>query len=146
MSSNLKKQECSRIPVECILPAAVAVCWGVCLSACWDTPPRVDLEPPGCGPRDSPGCGPGDPPARPLSFPPGCGPGQTPQAPPGCGPGNLQGMLGYHPPPRIESQTRVKHNLAPTSLRAVKKKKVELGMYLWSVHRVARFVGRARST
>ena len=43
--------------------------WGVCLSACWDTP----------------GCGPGDP------------PGQTPEAPPGCGPGDLQGMLGYHP-------------------------------------------------
>ena len=32
------KQEC--IPVGCVPPAAVAV-WGVCLSACWDTPPWV---------------------------------------------------------------------------------------------------------
>ena len=61
-------------------------CRGVCLSACWDTPP-------GCGPRD--------PQARPLNFPLGCGPGdppgQTPQLPPWMWPGNLQGMLGYHP-------------------------------------------------
>ena len=53
---------------------------GVCLSACWDTPPGVGLEtPPGCGPGDppqvwawrhtplgvgletTPRCGPGDP-------------------------------------------------------------------------------------
>ena len=38
------KQEC--IPVECILPAAVAVSWEVCLSVYWDTPPRVGLETP----------------------------------------------------------------------------------------------------
>ena len=54
---------------------------GVCLRACWDTPPR---------------CGPGDPPwmwawrpilARTLNFPPG------------CGPRNLQCMLCTPPPP-----------------------------------------------
>ena len=40
------KQEC--IPVGCVPTATVAVCWGgVCLSACWDTPP------PGCGPGDT---------------------------------------------------------------------------------------------
>ena len=56
MISHLK-QEC--IPVGCVPPAAVAIMGegvGVCLSACWDTPPR-------CGPGDhSPRCGPGDPP------------------------------------------------------------------------------------
>ena len=33
------EQEC--IPVGCVPPAALAVCWGgdVCRSACWDTPP-----------------------------------------------------------------------------------------------------------
>ena len=54
-------QEC--IPVGCVLPAAVAICWGegVCLSACWDT-------------HHSPGCEPGDPPpARPLNLPLGVG-------------------------------------------------------------------------
>ena len=36
------KQEC--IPVGCVPPAAVAVCWGsVCLSACWDTPPSPQV-------------------------------------------------------------------------------------------------------
>ena len=47
--------------------------WGVCLSACWDTPPRcgpgylrplgvgLDTPTPGCGPGEVPGCGPGDP-------------------------------------------------------------------------------------
>ena len=68
-----------------------------------ETPLGVGLETPwvwawkpGCGPGDPPGCGPGDPLgvgletplARPLNFLPG------------CGPGNLQGMLGYRPPPR----------------------------------------------
>ena len=46
----------------------------VCLSACWVIPPGVWAWRP--------------PQARPLNFPPG------------CGPGDLQGMLGYHPPPR----------------------------------------------
>ena len=42
----------------------------------------------------------------PLNFPLGCGPGACPHwtdrlnFPLGCGPGNLQGMLGYTPPPR----------------------------------------------
>ena len=55
----VKPQEC--IPVGCVLPAAVVVCWwGVYLSACWDTLPR-------CGPEDpSPGCGPGNRPQAPT--------------------------------------------------------------------------------
>ena len=45
---NFIKQEC--IPtLGCVPPAAVAVHGGVCLSACWDTPPP------------SPRCGPGTP-------------------------------------------------------------------------------------
>ena len=40
------KQEC--IPVGCVPPAAVAVWWGVCLSACWET------SPPRCWPGDPP--------------------------------------------------------------------------------------------
>ena len=78
--------------------------------------------PPGCGPGGNPlgvgletpsRCGPGDPPGVGLETPhPGQTPqlppwvwawippsGQTPQLPLGCGPGDLQGMLGYHPPP-----------------------------------------------
>ena len=65
---------------------------GVCLSACWDTPPR-------CGPGDPPGCGPGDPPGVGLKTPPSS---HTPQLSPSFGPGDphgdLQDMLGYHPP------------------------------------------------
>ena len=39
----VKEQEC--IPVGCVPPAAVAVCWGgVCLSACWDNSLGVGLE------------------------------------------------------------------------------------------------------
>ena len=58
------KQEC--IPVGCVLPVAVTVHGGICLSACWDTqPPWVWA---------------GDPHARHVGIPP----------PP------LQGMLGYH--------------------------------------------------
>ena len=102
-------QEC--IPVGCVLPAAVAVCWGggVCLSACWDTPrcgpgnpPSVGLETPLCGPGDPPGCGLETPPGHTPQLPSlGCGP-RDPQARPlnfplGCGPEDLQGMLGYHP-------------------------------------------------
>ena len=65
-------QEC--IPVGCIPPTAVAVSWGVHLSACWDTnsPLGVGLETPRCGPGDTPlGVG--------LETPPGCGPGDPPQ-------------------------------------------------------------------
>ena len=69
---SVSKQEC--IPVGCVPPAAVAICWGVCLSACWDpnpppppvwawTPPGVDLD---------------TPPTRPPQHPPGCGPGDSP--------------------------------------------------------------------
>ena len=66
--------------------------WGVCLSACWDTPPQVWAwgSPLGVG-LETP------PPARPLKLPLE------------CGPGNLQGMLGYQPPPPpVDGQTRVK--------------------------------------
>ena len=118
----MKKQEC--IPVGCVPPAAVAVSWGVCLSACWDTlpwvwawrppqvwarksPPGLGLETPlGVGWRPPwvwvwrpPGCGPGDPPSVGL---------ETPQVSPWVWAwkparhawihphGDLQGMLGYH--------------------------------------------------
>ena len=74
---------------------------GVCLSACWDrhptgvvleTPPGVSLETPlGVDlryPQLPPWVWAWRPPTQiPLNFPTG------------CGPGNLQGMLGYHPPP-----------------------------------------------
>ena len=92
-------QEC--IPVGCVLPAAVAVCWGGGVSASVHVgiPPGVGLETPlvwawrppcvgleGVAWRPS-GCGPGDPPdhtPQPPSL--GCGPrdppGQTPQLPP----------------------------------------------------------------
>ena len=69
---------------------------GVCLSACWDTPPR-------CGPRDPPGVGLDSLPLGVgLETPLGVGL-ETPQARPfklplGCGPENLRGMLGYTPP------------------------------------------------
>ena len=68
------KQEC--IPVGCVPPAVVAVCWGV-----WGVSASVlaGIHPPRCGS--------GDPSARPLNLPPG------------CGPGDLQGMLGYYPSP-----------------------------------------------
>ena len=68
------KQEC--IPVGCVPPAVVAVCWGgvggVCLSACWDIPPPgVGLETPQPYPSTSPWVWAWRPP-----------PGQTPQPPP----------------------------------------------------------------
>ena len=93
-TQNDIKQEC--IPVGCVLPAAVAVCWGgVCHSACWDTPPRpgpgqplrglglepsgvgLDSLPPGVGLetlwvwacRDPLGVGLETPPARPPNLP-----------------------------------------------------------------------------
>ena len=81
---SIFKLEC--IPVGCVPPASVAVCWegGVCLIACWDTRPTplgVGLEnpqvwawrPPGQTPQPPPGCGPGDLLARPLNLPPGVG-------------------------------------------------------------------------
>ena len=87
-----------------------------------DTPLGVGLETPWPDPSSSPlGVGLETPLARPLKLPLGCGPGdppwpdpsssplgvglETPLARPlkfpiGCGSGNLQGMLGYTPPPR----------------------------------------------
>ena len=68
-TKNLLLQEC--IPVGCVPSVAVAVCWGggVCLSACWDTPPDPG-SPQVCAWTLS-GCGPGH-------TPPRCGPGQPP--------------------------------------------------------------------
>ena len=58
-------QEC--IPVGCVPPAGVAVCWGGCLPQC------MLGYTPGPGPGEPPplGCGPGDPPhpPRPHNFP-----------------------------------------------------------------------------
>ena len=55
-------------------------CGGICLSACWDTPPiGVGLEtPPGVGLETPPGVGLETPLVRPLNFPPGCGPWDLP--------------------------------------------------------------------
>ena len=77
--SNFMKQEC--IPVGCILPTAVAI-GGVCLSACWDTPPSWvwAWRPPWVWAWSPPGCGPGN--LQDMLD-------TTPQDP-------LQGMLGYH--------------------------------------------------
>ena len=80
----------------------LCVCvWGVCLGACWDTPPGVGLETPlGVGLETPPRCGPGDHPRCGTGDPPGCGPGDTPSPqvwdwrhplPPGVG-------LETHPP------------------------------------------------
>ena len=83
VSTNRKrkiKQEC--IPVGCVPPAAVVVCWGVSASVHAGIPPA---------------CGPGDPPWVWACWRP---PRPDPStSPPGCGPGDLQCMLGYHPPP-----------------------------------------------
>ena len=73
------KQGC--IPVGCVPPAAVAVCWGgggVCLSACWNTSPGPGYA------RTGPGPGPlkvwaWTPPPRPDRQPP---PGLGPRHPP----------------------------------------------------------------
>ena len=83
---------------------------GICLSACWDTPP---------------GCGPGDPPGVGLETPSG----QTPQLPPwvwAWRPARHAGippvMHAGIPPPLVNRilDTRFwKYYLAPTSLRAV---------------------------
>ena len=90
------KQVC--IPVGCVPPACGSSHQlGVCLSACWDTPP------PQCGTGDPPGCGSGDHPdhahqpppgwgletplARPLNFPPPrCGPRDPPWPDPSSSP------------------------------------------------------------
>ena len=97
------------IPVGCVPPTAVAVCWG-CLPQCWYTPrvwawrpPGVGLETPRCGTEETP-------------------PGQTPQLPPwvcawrrarhaGIPPGDLQDMLGYHHPPSTEFLTHASENI-----------------------------------
>ena len=126
---------------RCVLPAALAVSWGVSASVhAGIHPPGVGLEtplgvglenPPGLGLENPPRCGPGDPTRCGPGDPPGCGPGdppgvgletplETPQAPPWVWAwkparharihplGDLQGMLGYHPPPPVDIQTRVK--------------------------------------
>ena len=66
---------------------------GVCLSACWDTPPWVwAWRPSQCGPGNPPpGIGLETPPGQTPQLPPWVWawrppPGQTPQLPPGCGP------------------------------------------------------------
>ena len=82
---------------------AVAISWGICFSACWDTPPWVwtwrTLLPDVA--METPRCGPGDPLGVGMETPLGVGM-ESPLArllklPPGCGPGDQQGMLGYHP-------------------------------------------------
>ena len=96
----MKIQEC--IPVGCVLPTAVAVCWSGVLASvhagipthpwvwAWRPthPPGVGLEiPHGQTPQLIPWVWPyRHPQARPLNLPPG------------CGPGDLQCMLGYHHP------------------------------------------------
>ena len=55
----------------CTARSSSCLLGGVCLSACWDTPP-------GCGPGDPPGCGPG--PSRcGLETSPQVWPGDSPQ-------------------------------------------------------------------
>ena len=121
---------------------------GVCLSACWDTPPPplgVGLEtpPPGVGLETPPGVGLDTPSvsletllgvgletpvARPLKLTLGCEPGNL-KGMLGYTPGYLQGMLGYHlqgmlgyPLPRwTEWQTRVKTQPSQTSFSGGKK-------------------------
>ena len=55
---TLTKQEC--IPVGCVPPTAVAICWGVLPQFMLGSPPRF-------GPGDPRSCGPGNPPPRPDS-------------------------------------------------------------------------------
>ena len=63
----------SGIQQECI-PAGCVPCWGVgvCLSACWDTPPGPG--PPGVGLDNPLRCGPGHPPSQIPQPPPGSRP------------------------------------------------------------------------
>ena len=91
--------------------------WGVCLSACWDTPPPPPPwcgigEPPWCEPKAPPDVGLEPPPCQTPQLPPWVWAWRPPMArplkfPPGVGletcmvcwdtiPGDLQGMLGYH--------------------------------------------------
>ena len=121
MTMATKRQE--YIPVGCVLPAAVAVCWagGRCLPQCMlEYPPGVGLETP-------PRCGPGDAPWVWAWRPP---PGQTPQLPPwvwawrparhaGIPPAMHAGIP--HPPLWIEWQTGAKILPCPKlRLRVVK--------------------------
>ena len=85
---QIEEQEC--IPVGCVPPTAVAVCWGdICLSACWDTPPWAWVWTPPWAwawtPRawTPPKCGHGHPPCVGLDTWP---PSQPPQLPPWSGP------------------------------------------------------------
>ena len=88
----LPKTSCKQeyIPVGCVPPVAVAVCWGrgrgICLSACWDTPR---------------GFGPGDPLARLFNLTPECGLGDTP---PGRPPGHTA-----HPSPWVWAWISASH-------------------------------------
>ena len=67
-NDTMLKQEC--IPVGCVPPAAVAVCWGGLPQCVLGSPLRVwAWRPPRLDPSTSP---------------------------PGCEPGDLQDMLGYH--------------------------------------------------
>ena len=126
------KQEC--IPVGCVPPTAVAMCWGgsVCFSACWDTPLGQDTHllgvgletPPGVGletPWQTPQLPPWvwawrpPPPARPLNFPwvwawrrP---PVRPLNLPPWCGPGDPP------PPPWTEFLTDASENITLPQLR-----------------------------
>ena len=77
--NHYDKQEC--IPVGCVPPAAVAVCWGGDLPQCMlgYLPGCVPGDPPGQFPHNlPPGCVPGDPSVRSLNILPGCGPGDPP--------------------------------------------------------------------
>ena len=97
----------------------MTVCWGVCLSACFDTLPRVwpgnpwvwawrppwvwAWRPPRCEPETPLWCGPGAPQAKLLNFPPGCGPGDPPRPDPltsplGVGLGTCKACWDTTPP------------------------------------------------
>ena len=110
-------QEC--IPVGCVPLTVVAICWGVCLNACWDTlPPVWAWMPHWPNPPPSPlGLGLDTPPGQ-IPQPPTwvwawTSPQPDPSIPPGSGP--------RHPPTvnRILDTRFWKYYLAPTSLRAV---------------------------
>ena len=104
----IPQQEC--IPVRCVPPTVVAVCWGD-LPQC-----MLGYPPPRCGPGDPPGCGPGEtclkvwtwrpPRPHPSTSPLGVGLETCKACWDTTLPGDLQGMLGYllqcmlgyHPP------------------------------------------------
>ena len=110
-------------PVGCVLPAEVAVCWGVSASVHVGIHPLTPVwawSPPGCGPGEPPpglgletppdpstsptGCGPGDPPGQTLQLPPPlAGVGlETPQPDPSTSP---LGVGLETPPPRGQTDT-----------------------------------------